>query len=100
MQRATRVDVVSWQDDNTLAAENQRGRLTRYLTQHGVTATMHWYGPGPRDVGSNLLSLAADLGSDLLVLGCYGHTRAREFILGGTTKTVLKSMTLPVLMAH
>jgi nucleotide-binding universal stress UspA family protein len=100
MQGASRVDIVCWQDDNTLAAEAQRGRLARYLTQHGVTATMHWYGPGPRDVGNNLLSLAADLGSDLLVLGCYGHTRAREFILGGTTRTVLKCMTLPVLMAH
>jgi nucleotide-binding universal stress UspA family protein len=41
-----------------------------------------------------------DLGADLLVMGCYGHSRAREWILGGVTRTVLASMTLPVLMAH
>jgi len=39
-------------------------------------------------------------GADLLVMGCYGHSRAREWVLGGTSRTVLRSMTLPVLMAH
>ena len=47
-----------------------------------------------------LLSLAADQRSDLLVMGCYGHGRAREWALGGVTRTMLSSMTLPVLMAH
>jgi len=46
------------------------------------------------------LSLCADQGSDLLVMGGYGHTRFREILLGGATRTVLESMTLPVLMAH
>ena len=46
------------------------------------------------------LSLAADLQADLLVMGCYGHGRAREWLLGGATRTVLGAMTLPVLMAH
>lgn len=52
------------------------------------------------DTGDALLSLAADLGADLLVMGGYGHTRFRELIVGGVTKTVLKTMTLPVLMSH
>ena len=52
------------------------------------------------DAGSELLSLAADVGADLLVMGCYGHSRAREFVLGGASRAVLRSMTLPVLMAH
>jgi nucleotide-binding universal stress UspA family protein len=47
-----------------------------------------------------LLSEAADRGADLLVMGCYGHGRAREWVLGGATRTILQSMTLPVLMAH
>jgi len=42
----------------------------------------------------------ADLGADLLVMGCYGHSRARELVLGGASRTVLGSMTVPVLMAH
>lgn len=45
-------------------------------------------------------SRAFDLEADLLVMDCYGHSRAREWILGGTSRTVLQSMTLPVLMAH
>jgi nucleotide-binding universal stress UspA family protein len=52
------------------------------------------------DVGNALLSLAADIRSDLIVMGGYGHTRFREVLLGGVTMTVLKTMTVPVLMSH
>ena len=52
------------------------------------------------DIGNALLSLAADIRSDLIVMGGYGHTRFRELLLGGVTKTVLKTMTVPVLMSH
>ena len=55
---------------------------------------------GEGDAGAQLLSLAADVGADLLVMGCYGHSRAREWVLGGVTRTILQSMTLPVLMSH
>jgi nucleotide-binding universal stress UspA family protein len=54
----------------------------------------------PSGTGEALLSLAADHQCDLLVLGAYGHSRFRETLLGGVTRTVLESMTLPVLMAH
>jgi nucleotide-binding universal stress UspA family protein len=47
-----------------------------------------------------LLSRAADLGADLLVIGAYGHSRLRELLLGGVTRSILQSMTLPVLMSH
>jgi nucleotide-binding universal stress UspA family protein len=47
-----------------------------------------------------LLSWAFDFGTDLLVMGCYGHSRSREWILGGASRTILQSMTLPVLMMH
>ena len=43
------------------------------------------------EVGELLLSRCADLDADLLVMGCYGHSRAREFVLGGATRTVLSS---------
>ena len=51
-------------------------------------------------LGELLLSSAFDLGADLLVMGCYGHSRAREWVLGGASRSILQSMTLPVLMAH
>jgi nucleotide-binding universal stress UspA family protein len=74
--------------------------LKAHLGRHGVTAGLHAHRAPGRDVGENLLSLAADVGADLLVMGCYGHSRTREWLLGGVTRTVLQSMTLPVLMSH
>jgi nucleotide-binding universal stress UspA family protein len=56
--------------------------------------------PTPIDAGKALLALAAEWQAGLLVMGAYGHTRLRELVLGGVTRTVLKSMTAPVLMAH
>jgi nucleotide-binding universal stress UspA family protein len=100
LRGASRVDVVAWEDEDSPLTAAARDRLTRCLEQHGVTANLHWYGTAPGDVGNSVLSLAADLGSDLLVAGCYGHARAREWVLGGTTRTLLKSMTVPILMAH
>lgn len=51
-------------------------------------------------IGETILSRAADLDADLLVMGCYGHSRWRELVLGGATRSILKSMTVPVLMSH
>ena len=52
------------------------------------------------DVANTLLSYAAASSADFLVMGGYGHSRLREFILGGATRGILESMTLPVLMSH
>ena len=73
--------------------------LALYLARHGVQVDV---GAHATDigVGEALLTLAADQQSDLIVMGGYGHTRLRELILGGVTKTVLRSMTIPVLMTH
>jgi len=51
-------------------------------------------------IGDVLLSHLADLGADLLVMGAYGHARWQELVMGGATRTLLKSMTVPVLMSH
>lgn len=101
LEKAKQVHVVTWSDETSAPqAAGERRQIEQYLSAHGVKATLHWYGDGPGNPGDRLLSLTADLGNDLLVMGCYGHSRARELVLGGTTRTVLKSMTLPVLMAH
>jgi nucleotide-binding universal stress UspA family protein len=72
-----------------------------FLARHGVKVEVHQQTTPPGlDTGNALLSLAADINADLLVMGAYGHTRWRETILGGVTRTVLASMTLPVLMSH
>jgi nucleotide-binding universal stress UspA family protein len=100
LQRARRVHVLSWGNEE----EDVRGArldLDGYLKLRGVEPTWHRErGDEPDFMGDLLLSRAFDLDADLLVMGCYGHSRAREWVLGGTSRTVLRSMTLPVLMAH
>ena len=73
--------------------------IALYLARHGVNVEVR-RGESAEGVGAALLSLAADIGADLLVMGGYGHTRFREVLLGGVTQTILKSMTIPVLMSH
>ena len=99
LQHAQHVHVACW------ARGSDGGRasgldIEQYLQAHGVQPTMHRHNDEPGDLGERLLSLAANVGAELLVMGCYGHARARELVLGGVTRTVLKSTTIPVLTAH
>lgn len=73
--------------------------LLAWLARHEVDAELV-ADTTTLDVGDCLLSLAADRASDLLVMGGYGHARLHELLLGGATRTVLHTMTIPVLMAH
>ena len=99
LRTARRVHVLEATDD---AALHHAGDLdiARYLHLHGIVSTLYRDHASPTDAGEVLLSFASSVGADLLVMGCYGHHRAREFVLGGASRTVLKSMTLPVLMVH
>jgi nucleotide-binding universal stress UspA family protein len=74
--------------------------ISLHLARHGVRAEIERTVSADLPVGEVLLSRAADLGADLLVMGAYGHSRARELLLGGATRSLLRSMTLPVLMSH
>lgn len=99
LQRAAAVHVLTWAR-STPGTEGSRLDLASYLALHGVKARWHDQGKEPAFLGEILLSLAFDLEADLLVMGCYGHSRAREWVLGGASRTILRSMTVPVLMAH
>ena len=79
---------------------SQKDWLQTHLQRHGVKASYEALSSSPSTSGEMILSAAADAGADLIVMGCYGHSRTREFVLGGATRTVLQSMTVPVLMAH
>lgn len=97
LQQAASVTVVSFDEGDEPAADTG---IVGYLRQHGVQAAFKREVASETSVGDQLLSLAADEQSDLLVMGCYGHGRAREWVLGGVSRTVIASMTIPVLMAH
>lgn len=74
--------------------------LAQHLSRHGVHAEASAMTADDVEVGALLLSRAADLAADLLVMGAYGHSRLREVVLGGATREIFRSMTVPVLMAH
>jgi nucleotide-binding universal stress UspA family protein len=83
--------------ENTLAGH--ASDLLAWLGRNGVTATIHELHSDIGD-GTALLSFAEERQSDLIVMGAYGHTRLRELLLGGVTRTMLEQMTVPLLMAH
>jgi len=99
MQRARKVHILAWgQEEGGVTGGLD---LDGYLKLRGIEPTWHREAAAePGFLGELLLSRAFDLEADLLVMGCYGHSRAREWVLGGTSRTILRSMTLPVLMAH
>jgi nucleotide-binding universal stress UspA family protein len=74
--------------------------IALHLARHGVKTEIERTISAGLPVGEALLSRAADLAADLIVMGAYGHSRVRELLLGGATRSVLRSMTVPVLMSH
>jgi nucleotide-binding universal stress UspA family protein len=71
-----------------------------WLARHGVKVTVQRDVAADAQVGEGILSRAADCAADLIVMGIYGHSRLREMVLGGVSRTLLSSMTVPVLMSH
>ncbi len=74
--------------------------IALHLARHGVRVEAATMVAEDITVGDVLLNEVADSGADLLVMGGYGHSRARELILGGVTRQILRQMTVPVFMAH
>jgi nucleotide-binding universal stress UspA family protein len=93
LARTKDVEVVTVGDDERAAPD-----AVRHLARHDIPAKGRVLPDG--DVAAALLSYAADAEADLLVMGGYGHSRFREVVLGGATRGILESMTLPVLMSH
>ena len=100
LRQAQQVHVLSWGEEREPPVGGAQLNLDTYLRLHGVQATWHHGGPEPWGIGEHILSRSYDLAAGLLVMGCYGHARAREWVLGGASRTILASMTLPVLLAH
>lgn len=100
LQRAATVAALSFQPYKYVADGDGLGdALADYLACHGIDVEV--MAPTPsEDVGRDLLALADARGADLIVMGSYSHSRFREIVLGGATRTVLAEATVPVLMAH
>jgi nucleotide-binding universal stress UspA family protein len=74
--------------------------IALHLARHGVKAEAAHTIAKDISEGDALLSYAADLGADLIIAGGYGHSRAREMVFGGVTRTLLQEMTVPMLLSH
>ena len=100
LRRARKVIVLSIDPEGTGAPRVPGADIALHLARHGVPAHTAVLPGADIAVGDLLLSYAADHDIDLIVMGAYGHTRLREVILGGATRHLLQTMTVPVFMSH
>jgi nucleotide-binding universal stress UspA family protein len=100
LERAKHVRILSVNPEGGPPERMPGTDMAQHLTRHAVTAEAAVTRATDIDVGDVLLSYAADIGADLIVMGAYGHSRLREMIVGGATRQLLQQMTVPVLMSH
>jgi len=100
LQKAKKVEIVIVASKAAKADEAPGADLAEHLARHDLDVMLKRITSPDIDVASTILSYVADSDADMLVMGGYGHSRLREFVLGGVTKAILESMTVPVLMSH
>lgn len=100
LTKAKTIDVVMVASERAKSDEIPGADIAQHLARHGLAVDVKRIVTGGTDVPSTILSYAADTSADFIVMGGYGHSRLREFILGGATRGILSSMTVPALMAH
>jgi nucleotide-binding universal stress UspA family protein len=100
LHKAKQVEVVIVATGRPKSDEIPGADLGQHLARHGLKVDVKRITSPDIDVPSTILSYAADSSADMLVMGGYGHSRLREFVLGGATRGLLESMTVPVLMSH
>src|ERR1700719_1741057 len=100
LARAKGVDVVTIATEPAKSDEMPAADMAQHLARHGLKVTIERVSRGDVDVAGSILNYAADRSVDFVVMGGYGHSRLREFVLGGATRGILAAMTVPVLMSH
>ena len=100
LERAGTVEVVIVANERGKQDEIAGADMGQHLARHGLTVDVKRIAAGSIDIADTLLSHAADSSTDFIVMGGYGHSRLREFVLGGVTHSILRSMTVPALMSH
>lgn len=100
LERGNAIEIVVVTGERDKSGEITGVNMRRHLARHGITVEIKHITGGGAGVQNAILSHAAAGGASFMVLGGYGHSRLREFILGGVTRSILRSMTMPVLMSH
>jgi nucleotide-binding universal stress UspA family protein len=100
LHRAKAIDIVTVTNGRIKKNEVPGVEIGQHLARHGLKVDVRQIVAEDLDVANTILSYAADNAVDFIVMGGYGHSRLREFVLGGTTRGILHTMTVPALMAH
>jgi len=100
LERAKQVEVVIVTNERGKNNELEGVDMGQHLARHKVNVEIRRIPRGDIDVADALLSHAADSGVDFMVMGGYGHSRMREFVLGGVTRSIFHSTAVPTLMSH
>jgi nucleotide-binding universal stress UspA family protein len=100
LQKSKRVFVLTVTNEKAIDTRRSSAELAKHLARHGVNVTLDVVDGGGRSIGDAIESYVASRNGDLLVMGAYGHSRLREFILGGATKSVLARPPVPIFFSH
>lgn len=100
LQKAKKTLIVTVTNEKEIDTVRSANELARHLAHHGIEVTVESVDAAGRSIGATLKTFCSDRDADLLVMGAYGHSRFREFVLGGATSSLLSQPTLPVLMSH
>jgi nucleotide-binding universal stress UspA family protein len=98
--KAKRVFVVTVTNEKVIDTKRSGAELAKHLARHGVNVVLDVIDAAGRSIGDALESHVASRNGDLLVMGAYGHSRLREFILGGATKSMLARPPVPIFLSH
>ena len=100
LQRAKKVRVVTVTNEKRIETRRSGPELARHLAAHGVEVILDEEDAAGRSIGNVLEAYAAAYSLDILVMGAYGHSRMRDFILGGATRSMLADPPLPIFLSH
>ena len=100
LEKARKVRVVTIVDEKNIDSKHSAEELAKNLARHGIDIVLDKVEARTKPIGCVLESYTLSHGVDLLVMGAYGHSRLRQFILGGATKSLLSNPPLPILFSH
>ena len=100
LEKAKRVFILTVTNEKVIDTKRSGAELAKYLARHGVNVVLDVIDAAGRSIGDTIEAHVGSRNGDLLVMGAYGHSRIREFVLGGATKSMLARPPVPIFLSH
>lgn len=100
LKEATEITIGVFDPVTSRDGQNPGSDVARWLSHHGCHVDLQQYPSGGDEIGACILRRAAETGADLVVMGAYGHSRMRQAVFGGTTRSLIEQTVMPVMLAH